>query len=164
MAEEFENNDSLNVDTGNQTDETGEVTLTVDDYNRVANELQAEKAKNAKLYARIKESKKTAPLEKAQSPKESPELSQDLAKLKLAVNYGIKDPDAVEFLMNNGGEEALKNPFIKQTMDNMLAQKATEAAQVAEDSQKSDFERKVTIDQMKNMSIEELEKVLPRAH
>jgi len=143
--------------------DTGEVTLTVDDYNAVVAERDAEKAKNAKLYARLKKSETSKPLEKAPTTTQSPEVSQELARLKLKVDYDIKDPDAIDFIMKNGGEEALKNPFIKQTIDNMLTQKKTEQAQVSEESQKSDFERKVTVEQMKNMSVEELEKALPHA-
>ena len=143
--------------------DTGEVTLTVDDYNRVVAERDEERAKNAKLYARLQKEKTSKPLEKATIIKETPEVSQEIQRLKLKVDYDIKDPEAIDFVMKNGGEEALKNPYIKQTIDNMLTQKRAEQAQVAEETQKSDFERKVSKDQMKAMSVEELEKLLPHA-
>jgi glycine cleavage system protein P-like pyridoxal-binding family len=38
-----------------------ETTLTVDDYNQVKAELESEKAKNAKLYARVKKSSDLKP-------------------------------------------------------------------------------------------------------
>lgn len=151
-------------DTQTETVETNdEVQLTVDDYNKLAKEKADLEERNKKLYARLKKVETSKPLEKVSSQKESPELSQELTKIKLKLDYGIKDPDAIDFIMKNGGEEALKNPFIKQTIDNMLTQKASEAAQVAEESQKTDFERKTTNEQLKAMSSEELEKVLPHA-
>ena len=158
MAEEI-----VKENTETTVDDTGEVvTLTVDDYNRVAAELEAEKTKNAKLYARVKKAETAKPLEKV-THEPSPELSTKLTKLELQVTHGITDPEAIDFIMKNGGEEALKNPYIKKTIENMLEQKRAEAAQVAEDSQKSDFERKMTKEQMKGMSSEELEKILPHA-
>ena len=161
MAEEIIETVDSETTTEDQTVETGEVTLTVDDYNNVVAERDAEKAKNAKLYARLKKTETSKPLEKVSTQATSPELSQELAIMKLKVDHGIKDPQAIEFLMKNGGEKALENPFIKQTMENMLKQKATEEAQIVEETQKSDFERKVTKEQMKAMTSEELEKVLP---
>ena len=161
MAEETVK-ENTETTTETQTDETGEVQLTVDDYNAKVAELEAEKAKTAKLYARLKKTEQAKPLEKV-SQSESPKLSNELQILKLKVDYDIKDPDAIDFLMKNGGEEALKNPYIKGTIDTMLSQKRAQAAQVAEESQKSDFERKMTVEQMKSMSSEELEKVLPRS-
>lgn len=159
----MENNiENTNSETVTEPTDTGEVQLTVDDYNRVAAELEAEKAKNAKLYARLKKDQ-SKPLEKAQTQTQSPELSQELTRMKLKVDYDIKDNDAIDFIMKNGGEEALKNPYVKASVDAMLQQKRSEAAQIAEDSQKSDFERKVTLDQLRGMSVEELEKTLPHA-
>lgn len=162
MAEEtIEKTDSQIVADAPQ--DTGEVELTVDDYNVVKAELESEKAKNSKLYARLKKTETSKPLEKVLI-KESPELSQEFAILKLKVDHGIKDPAAIEFLMKNGGEEALKNPYIKSTIDTMIAQKANEAAQVAEENQKSDFQRKMTLGQLKALpTSEEMEKVLPHA-
>jgi hypothetical protein len=137
-----------------------ETTLTVDDYNQVKAELEAEKAKNAKLYARVKKSSDLKPSVETQ---QNSELTTELTKLKLKVDHGITDPDAIEFVMKNGGEKALDNPYIKGTIDTMLQQKKAEAAVISDETGKSEIERKYSTNQLKGMSSEELEKLLPHA-
>lgn len=163
----MENNTNENIDssideTEVTTDTNGEVTLTVDDYNAVVAERDAEKAKNAKLYARLKKETISKPLEKVSSQTISPDVSQKLARLELQV-AGITDPEAIDFILKNGGQEALKNPYVKKTVDNILDQKKAEQAQITDESNKSDFQRKTTPEQLKAMSSEEMEKLLPHA-
>jgi polynucleotide 5'-kinase involved in rRNA processing len=65
--------------------------------------------------------------------------------------------------MKNGGEKALDNPYIKGTIDTMLQQKKAEAAVISDETGKSEIERKYSTNQLKGMSSEELEKLLPHA-
>ena len=155
--EKIENNDSENVE---QNETVNETTLTVDDYNKLLEEKKALEEKNKQLYARVKKSSESKPL----AEKQNTGIDQaEFTRLKLKVDYNISDPDALDFVMKNGGEEALKNPYIKKTIDNMLEQKKAEQAAEIGDSGKSDFEKKYSTEQLKSMSVEELEKILPHA-
>jgi len=160
--EKIENIDSTN-DEENKTSEPNGTTLTVDDYKKLEAEKIALEEKNAKLYARLKKeesSKKEAqPLAKSE-PGVNP---TEFTKLKLKVDHGITDPEAIDFIMKNGGEEALKNPYIKKTIDTMIEQKRAESAVIDGDNGKSEIDKKYTQDQLKSMSAEELEKILPHA-
>lgn len=153
------------VDPSTTQNDTVETTLTVDDYNKLmAEKLELEK-KNKQLYARIKKSeeessdKKTALVETQSSNVDN----EKLTRLELKVDHGISDPEAVDFVMKNGGPEALKNPYIKAAVDQILTQKKTEAAIVQEEAGKSEIEKKYTTAQLKSMSSEDLEKILPHA-
>lgn len=161
----MENNEIENVNsetTQNQTVNTTD--LTVDDYNKLAAEKAELEKKNAQLYARLKKEEKESSEKKTplvETP--SSEFTQELAKLKLKVDHGITDPEAIDFVMKNGGEESLKNPYIKTAVDTILQQKRAEQAIVQEDSSKSDVERKYSTAQLKAMPSDELEKILPHA-
>jgi len=155
-------NEAENINSQNDEVVVEETTLTVDDYNRVKEELEAEKAKNAKLYARVQKEKKveSQPLAKVN---ETGISSAEFTRLKLKVDFGISDPEALDFVMKNGGEKALENPYIKKTIDTMLEQKRAEQAVVSGSDGQSEVEKKFTQGQLKDMSAEELEKILPHA-
>jgi hypothetical protein len=158
--ENKEVNDSKDIEE-KETPETNDTTLTVDDYNKLLEEKKELEEKNAKLYARIKkESTKVAqPLAKTENGINQTEFT----KLKLKVDYGITDSEAIDFIMKNGGEESLKNPYIKKTIDTMLEQKKAEAATISDDNGKSEIEKKHTLAELKSMPSSELEKILPHA-
>ena len=137
-----------------------ETTLTVDDYNKLKAEKEALEQKNAQLYARIKKSSDTKPL--AETPV-NPELTADITRLKLKVDHGITDPDAIDFVMKNGGEEALKNPIVKEAIEAIAKQKKAEQAVIDDEAAGSTTSKRQTIAQLKDMSVEELEKTLPHA-
>lgn len=150
-------------DTQNDTEDTNKTTLTVDDYNRVVAERDAEKARNAKLYARIEKDKQKSldnkPL--VQSPQDNSHVTQELARLKLKVDHGISDPEAIDFIMKNGGEKALENPYIKGTIDAMIQQKKAESAVISDDTGISIADKHYSDAELKAMPSEELEKLLP---
>lgn len=160
MAEEtFENEDSINFDE-NETHTENETELTVDDYNKLKAEKEALEASNKKLYARLKKSSDVKPsVEKQDTGIDQAEFT----RLKLKVDYGITDSDALDFVMKNGGEAAMKNPLVKSAIDGLIAQKKAEQAASISDDGKSEFDRKYTQDQLRNMSAEELEKILPHS-
>lgn len=161
MAEE---KDEEVIDSQDDTQDPAETTqtkLTVDDYNKLMKEKEELEEKNKKLYARLNKK----PSETAKPLVETPnaEISKEINELRLKVDYGISDPEAIAFITKNGGIKAMENPFVKQTVDNMLSQKKSESAAVAEDNGKSEIEKKYTIDQLRSMPLEELEKILPHA-
>ncbi|MGI9118407.1 MAG: hypothetical protein ACR2IQ_02570 [Minisyncoccia bacterium] len=152
------------IDSTNDTqEETTETTLTVDDYNKLLEEKKALEEANKKLYARVKKSSENKPLVNNQPTQDNSQVTQELARLKLRVEHGISDPEAIDFIMKNGGEKALENPYIKGTVDAMVSQKTTEKAVVSEESGYSTMDKKYSNDELKNMSSDDLEKLLPHA-
>lgn len=156
----MENENNENFDS--EIEETQPVQLTVDDYRKLEAEKLALEEKNRKLYARLKkeESSDKKPLVETQKDSIS---NTEFTRLKLKVDSGITDPDALDFIMKNGGEKALENPYIKATIENMILQKNAEKAVISEESGKSEVEKKYTTAQLKDMPSEELEKILPHA-
>lgn len=161
MADEtIENNDSEIV-VEKETSKENETTLTVDDYRKLEAEKNELEQKNKKLYARLKKEEEEKSSASKPLVNDNSQVTQELARLKLQVEHGISDPEAVDFIMKNGGAEALKNPYIKGTIDSMLQQKKAEAGAVEDDSGASLIDKKYTKEQLKNMSSDELEKLLP---
>lgn len=159
--EKKEVNDSQDIEQ-EEAAETSETTLTVDDYKALEAEKKALEEKNAKLYARLKKVESSKEVSKPLA-KTDGISSAEFTRLKLKVDYGITDPEALDFVLKNGGEKALENPYIKKTIDNMVEQKKAEQAVISGENGKSEFDKKYTEGQLKNMSAEELEKILPHA-
>jgi len=72
--------------------------------------------------------------------------------------------DEVAFIIKNGGRKSLDNPFVKVAIENIREQRKAEQAIPANDTGKSDIEKKYTQDQLRNMSAEELYKILPKSN
>lgn len=147
-----------------QTDETTNVNVepTLEDYNELA-------SKNKELYARLKkvEAKakevKLAPAEKAsiKSADSDSNITERLDRIELQTK-GYADSE-VDFILRNGGKKALDDEFVKAAIETKRQQAKAENATVDTDSAKSDIEKKYTQDQLKEMSVADLEKILPRA-
>lgn len=165
MAEEETEVIDSQDDTQNDTEDTNKTQLTVDDYNKLLEEKKALEDKNKKLYARIEKEKNKASENKplVHSPQDNSHVTQELARLKLKVDHGISDPEAIDFIMKNGGEKALENPYIKGTIDAMIQQKKAESAVISDDSGISIADKHYTDAELKAMPAEELEKLLPHA-
>ncbi len=151
-------------DVQTQTEETNETTLTVDDYRKLETELAESKKRESKLFERVKKQEKSSenkPLVNVQQ--DNSKVTEELARIRLKLDHGISDPEALDFIMKNGGEKALENPYIKGTIDTMIAQKKAEAGAVSEDSGKSEVFKKHTPAELKAMSSDELEKIMPHA-
>lgn len=72
--------------------------------------------------------------------------------------------DVIEHIMELGGPSALKNPVLKRSADDLMAQaKAEQASSVDGGTQQAPV-TKYTKDDLENMSVAELEKILPHAH
>lgn len=78
--------------------------------------------------------------------------------------YDRKD---VEFIMRNGGREALNDPnsYVSVALKSKLEQRRAEAeaSKTSNSGGMSEIERKYTPEQLRNMSSEELKKILPQA-
>jgi len=123
-------------------------------------------AKQAIARAKKAEAEAKA-LKVSAAPKEhvedKPAPSGDSLETRVELRLQGFDKSAVEFIMNNGGLKALENPFIKKTVELMSEQSRAEKAQPDADSGKSEIEKKYTQEQLKNMSAEELYKILPKS-
>lgn len=75
--------------------------------------------------------------------------------------------DQIKFIMNNGGTKALEdsNSLVSLALKTQKEQKKAEeaASRVEDTSHLSEVERKYTDEQLRNMSLEELKKILPHA-
>lgn len=75
--------------------------------------------------------------------------------------------DEVEFIIKNGGRKILddKNSYVSIALNTRREQRRAEeaASKVADTSQMSEIERKYTPEQLANMSVADLEKILPHA-
>lgn len=154
--EDIENIDSLNdaetYDNGNlETDGP-----TLEDYQRLAEEKEKLEATNKKLYARIKSSTPNKPLGQAVAPSD-----ERFERLELKTE-GFTDEE-IEFIKPYGGKKALDNPYIKTALETMREKHKAENAVVDVDTNKSDIEKKFTEDQLRNLPLDELEKLLPKA-
>lgn len=158
----MDENQNENENSSNESTETENqgTTLTVDDYNKLLKEKQDLEEANKKLYARVKKSSDNKPLVETHV---NPELTTEITRLKLKVDHNITDPEAIDFVMRNGGEEALKNPYITQALDGMAKQKKAEQAVIDDEAGGSTTTKRQTLSQLKDMSVEELEKTLPHA-
>lgn len=59
--------------------------------------------------------------------------------------------------------EAKNDPFVKAALDSIRQQRLAESASVDSDTAKSDIERKYTADQLNEMPLSEMEKLLPKS-
>lgn len=143
----------------NDTQVNDENLPTLEDFQALVEEKKKLEETNKKLYARLKTSSPNKPLGQAVS--QSPDITDKLEKLELRTK-GYSD-DEINFLKPYGGEKALENPYVKQALEIMREKAQAEKAVVDVDGGKSDIEKKYTDDQLKNMPIDELEKLLPKA-
>lgn len=108
--------------------------------------------KNKQLYARVKKE----PLKTNQS---SAVTREDYERLELKTD-GYKS-DEVDVLMQNGGRKALENPIIMAGIESMRAKaKSTEATPSG--TGKSYTYQKYGEKDLRKMSAEELEKIIPQ--
>jgi len=155
MENENELQDSPQPD--ETTVETAEPTL--EDYQELAK-------KNKELFARAKKAEemaRKAKLEPApnKSAEPDPKLNERLERIELQTK-GYSDEE-IDFMLPLGGKKAIENEFVKAAIESKRQQKRAEAATVDTDSAKSDIEKKYSAEQIANMSVAEMEKILPRA-
>jgi hypothetical protein len=114
-----------------------------------------------------------AQLEKKLGLNPEPKIINEASK-----TYGVEDEvldlrlegyskSDVEFIMKNGGRKALgdKNSltFIAISQKRQQEKAENAASQVTDSSSKSDIEKKYSQEQLRNMSVKDLEALLPKA-
>jgi hypothetical protein len=148
---EFENSSE-----SHGADASSSETLTVE-------ELQE---KNRQLYARLKKAEDEVKASKDVRSSQAGETTQvnipgaDVERLTLKVD-GYNDEE-VSKIMELGGLKALSNPLVKKAVDIMREERRAETAQVDTDGAMSDFSRRYSEADLRKMSAEELEKILPK--
>lgn len=80
-------------------------------------------------------------------------------KLELK-SQGYTDED-IAFINANGGD--VNNPYVKNALESAREQRAAEKASEVHSSGQSDVEKKYSPEELRRMSTEDLEKILPRA-
>jgi hypothetical protein len=87
--------------------------------------------------------------------------SSEIERLTLKVD-GYNDAEISE-IMKLGGVKSLSNPLVKKAIDTMRQERLAENAQVTDSGANSDFARKYSEADLRKMSAEELEKILPKS-
>lgn len=175
----MDNDNNVNVDTSNDTTDD----VTVDSNLEAEERMQKLEEQNKKLYERAKkaegfvklpdgswvkketktESAPKAELAREAAPKPSDILKADEFKL---YRQGYTEEE-IDIIMRNGGMKILENdksPIVLGLKASKEQRRAEEAAsQASTSSGVSDIEKKYTIDQLKKMSVKELEEILPKA-
>lgn len=164
MSEELdiENTDSLNgaEDSNDNADEVDTDPTENPEYKEYwVKKVETLEETNRKLYARLKNKPVGTNLKGVENS--LPEISERLEKLELKTE-GFSDQE-IEFLKPYGGKKALENQYVKAALDAMREKDRAESAVVDVNSNKSDIEKKFTEDQLRNMPLEELEKLLPKS-
>jgi len=128
-----------------------------------ARAIKAEEAAK-KAKAELEAAKASITETKPSPEQKTVELNDDVVDLRLD-GYSKKE---VEWIMNNGGRKTLEDPnslvsiAIKAAREQAKAEAA--ASQVGDTSGLSEVERKYTPEQLRNMSVQDLEKILPHAN
>lgn len=158
------------------SDETELATLRegIDDPMVLKDQLRKEADARRQLTARAKKAEDEARTLKEKLAKtESTVISQPLTESTVTLNDEVVDlrldgysKGEVEWIMRNGGRKVLDDPnsivsiAIKAQREQLKAERA--ASEVADTSGLSEIERKYTPEQLRNMSVKELEAILPR--
>jgi hypothetical protein len=122
---------------------------------------------NKQLYARMKKAEDEAKVAKDAARGVQAGDSQvniptaEVERLTLKVD-GYNDAEIAE-IMNLGGVKALSNPLVKRAVEAMREERRAEKAQVDTSGALSDFSRKYSEADLRKMTAEELEKILPKA-
>ena len=121
-----------------------------------ATDWEARAKKAEALIQKNKTAKKAKPTTNKSSD------SDKLERMQLQLDGYPKE--VIQDIMDLGGKSALEgNAVMKQTVDSMVEQhKAEQASKISSGTQTS-FEKKYTQQDLEAMSVEELEKVLPKA-
>ena len=156
---------NVNQDTPN-TDDTQDVIQDINSVD-VAKVLET----NKRLYGRAKAAEAELKAYKnqltppPQSDIPSPQLDDKLWEVAEYIREGYSRED-VDFIIKNGGKEALAQPDSYVSVALKAKQEQRRAEEAAAQTGKSGFgeiERQYTPEQLKNMSAKELEAILPKA-
>lgn len=145
-------NDEIQEDVTLENDVTAEVDS--EDTEETTTDWEAE-AKKWKAIA----DRKAKKAEAAQTQEAATLPGTEVERLTLKVD-GYNDEEIAE-VMKLGGLKSLENPLVKKAIEAMREERQAENAQVTDNGAASDFSRKYSPQDLRKMSTEELEKILP---
>lgn len=159
---DIENADSSNGAEVNDNDEMGsDDNPSLEDFYKLREEKEMLEKTNKKLYARITNLKSSGEKETSSRDTYKPEaLPEQSWQEKIELKVEGYNNDEIDFIMKNGGREALKNDYVQRAIEAKREQLKAEQALVSEDTSKSDIEKKYTQDQLSKMSADDLENLI----
>ena len=123
--------------------------------------------KNKQLYARLKKAEEAVKAvkteERATQAPDTQAVSSNVDVERLTLKVDGYNDDEIGEIMKLGGLKALDNPLVKKAVQAMREEREAENAQVTSGGATSDFTRKYSPQDLRKMSAEELEKILPTA-
>lgn len=155
LEQEIVDQEEVSTDEVDETEEA-DTTDGGDDYEELSHEEAITRLKKAERA--IMKNKK-APKQEEPIKNESSDTRIDRIELK---QDGYPE-EIVNSIMELGGKEALKNPILKKTVDDMLIQHNAERASGVSGGVSSSLSTKYSKEDLANMTVEELEKILPHA-
>lgn len=154
-----------NFDSTNEAD----ITVNLEDES-VEDKVARLEEQNKKLFERAKKAEAKSKERPAEKPitNNSSVTPRDILKSDEFVLHRMGyDETEIEVIMNNGGKQILENKNSPITLGIQASREqrgAENASSMAKSSsQLSEVERKFTPDQLRNMTAEELSKILPHA-
>jgi len=145
--------------TTDEVDDTEDVDTEDDDSDEYEELSHEEAIARLKKADRAIMKNKKAPKQEQTFKNESSDTRIDRIELK---QDGYPE-EIVNSIMELGGKEALKNPILKKTVDDMLVQHNAERASGVSGGVSSSISTKYSKEDLANMSAEQLEKILPHA-
>ena len=132
-----------------------------DEYSKLSHEEAIERLKKAD---RAIINNKRAPKEQPKSTPKETVNNPDSERLdRMELRQEGYSPEVIDEIMKLGGVKALSNPLIKSAATEMQAKHTAEQAADITDGPQSQTRTKYSAEDLKNMSAEEMEKVLPHA-
>lgn len=114
-------------------------------------------SKNKQLYERVKKAEKPTENQLTNSPSNADERFE-----RLELRTEGYNSEEVDFLMRNGGRQALDDKIVMAGIDSIRKQTKSQSATPSA-SGRSPIYQRFTAQDLRNMPLDELEKILPRA-
>lgn len=162
MSEEIKDTELENSQESHEAESDSSETLTVEELQEKNKQLYARLKKDeedAKAYRELKKKQETDDRSTQTENTQASSSNVDVERLTLKVD-GYNDDEIAE-IMKLGGLKSLSNPLVKKAVEAMREERQAENAQVTDGGAKSDFTRKYSPQDLRKMSTEELEKILP---
>ena len=167
MEDETKENQTL--ETGDETEVTPEVKEDELEF-ATTDELIAayKKAEASKKQLHARAVKAEAKVKELSKPNEQPKETNNSPQGKLTVEERVDlrlsgySPEEVNFIERNGGMDALKDETVIAALDGIRAKKKSQEA-TPEGSPKSPVYKKYSQRDLQGMTLEQLEKIVPRA-
>lgn len=160
MSQEIENTEEVVQEEEEQAEEEVEETKenSVEETTEEPEEESIDWEARAKKAEALIQKNKKKPAKKINNNSND---SETLERMQLQLDGYPKD--IVDQIMDLGGKGFLANEVGKKVVDEMVKQRKAEVASEISDKSQAGFEQKFTPEDLEDKSVEELEKILPKA-